>query len=299
MRNSIAALAAVIGLASAVGPATAQVLMKNRLGEVTADDFTTDLQRVPEEARSGFLQSAPRVVTFTENLLIVKSLAGMARADGLDKDPMVQKRLELAREKALAEIYRVKFEADKAAELKSRAGAFEAAAREQYQVEREKHMIGERVRVAHILIRSERKTDADARAKAEAALKRVQAGESFATVARDASEDDGTAHEGGELPALTRDKLQQPFAEAAFALQKPGDMSGLVKTVFGYHIIQLKEKLPPRQLSFDEVKDDIATQQREKFVNQAREEMYRSFFGGTDFRFDREALEAERKRRRP
>jgi hypothetical protein len=81
----------------------------------------------------------------------------------------------------------------------------------------------------------------EARAKAEAVLQRVRAGEDFATLARQFSTDPGSKDSGGDLGWFGRGMMVKPFEEAAFAL-KPGEVSGIVESQFGFHIIKLEER---------------------------------------------------------
>lgn len=86
---------------------------------------------------------------------------------------------------------------------------------------------------------SDESVNADAKAKAEEVLVKVKAGEDFATLAKQYSQDT-TASAGGDLGFFGKGKMVPEFETAAFAL-KPGEVSGLVKTVYGYHIIKVAE----------------------------------------------------------
>ena len=77
-------------------------------------------------------------------------------------------------------------------------------------------------------------------------LKRVNAGEDFATLATQYSEDPGSKKEGGELPAFTRGNMVAEFDAAAFAL-KPNQVSEVITTMYGYHLIKMIEKLPTKK----------------------------------------------------
>jgi peptidyl-prolyl cis-trans isomerase C len=139
----------------------------------------------------------------------------------------------------------------------------------------------ESVRASHILIRAEEQADpatkAKAKAQADDLLKQLKKGANFADLAKKFSGDPGSAPNGGDLGFFNRGQMVAPFDQAAFAL-KPGQMSGVVETPFGYHIIQAHETKPARDVGFDEVKDQIreylATQQREQksqvFVDQLK-----------------------------
>jgi parvulin-like peptidyl-prolyl isomerase len=81
----------------------------------------------------------------------------------------------------------------------------------------------------------------DERAKAEAALKRVKGGEDFAKVATEVSQDPGSKDKGGDLGFTAKGSYVPEFEAAAYNL-KPGEVSGIVETQFGFHIIKLTEK---------------------------------------------------------
>lgn len=139
----------------------------------------------------------------------------------------------------------------------------------------------ESVHASHILIRADEKADAATKAKAKAQaedlLKQIRKGAKLGDLAKKFSQDPGSAPNGGDLGFFNRGQMVAPFDQAAFAL-KPGQMSGVVETPFGYHIIQVLEAKPGRDVGFAEVKDQIreylATQQREQksqvFVDQLK-----------------------------
>ena len=97
----------------------------------------------------------------------------------------------------------------------------------------------ETVDASHILLKVEDPAkDAAVRAQAETILKQVQAGVDFAELAKKYSEDTGSAQQGGNLGPFSRGRMVKEFENAAFSL-KPGEVSGLVRTQFGYHIIKV------------------------------------------------------------
>ena len=118
------------------------------------------------------------------------------------------------------------------------------------------------VKASHILIKtidennnelSDKKKE-EAKKKAEDILKKIKSGEEFAKLAKEYSED-GTASQGGDLGFFTKGEMVPEFEKAAWEL-KPGEVSDLVKTQYGYHIIKVTDKVD-KQLSFDDVKDTI------------------------------------------
>ncbi len=96
----------------------------------------------------------------------------------------------------------------------------------------------EQVRASHILLKIEGDTEAQVKAKAEEVLKRAKAGDDFAALAKEFSQDESNAGKGGDLDYFPRGAMVPEFETAAFAM-KPGEISDLVKTSFGYHIIKV------------------------------------------------------------
>lgn len=130
-----------------------------------------------------------------------------------------------------------------------------------YNKHRDEFKVGERVNASHILIsptkKNDAQADAEAKAKAEDILKQLKGGANFAELAKKYSDDPGSKEQGGSLGWFEKGRMVPEFEAAAFALNNKGDLTGPVKTSFGYHIIRLDGKEPAHTKAFDEVKDDI------------------------------------------
>jgi peptidyl-prolyl cis-trans isomerase D len=129
-----------------------------------------------------------------------------------------------------------------------------------YAAHQDQYKTVEQVKTRHILITSkagaDAATDAAAKAKAQDVLKQLQSGGNFAALAKKFSEDPGSKDAGGELPLMPTSQLDKAYAQAAMALN-PGQTSGLVKSAFGYHIIQTEQKQLAGVKPLAEVKDSI------------------------------------------
>ncbi len=129
-----------------------------------------------------------------------------------------------------------------------------------YEENQDKFTSPEQVRASHILIRvapsaSEEEKDR-ARKRVAEIRERALKGEDFAELARKHSEDPGSATNGGDLGFFTRDRMVKPFADAAFAL-KAGEISDVVETRFGYHVIKVTDRKEATRHGFDDVKEQI------------------------------------------
>jgi peptidyl-prolyl cis-trans isomerase D len=135
----------------------------------------------------------------------------------------------------------------------------DAQLRKDYNANLDQFRTPERVNARHILIKSDASNDAAMKVKAEGILKQIQAGGDFAKLAKEYSQDNapgGSAEKGGELGWLVRGQTVPEFEKAAFSLQ-PGQTSGLVKTEYGYHIIQVEQHEQAHLESFEEAKPQL------------------------------------------
>jgi peptidyl-prolyl cis-trans isomerase D len=147
-------------------------------------------------------------------------------------------------------------------------------ARQYYTQHLSDYRISDRVNVAHILFKTTGKTPAEAAAiekKASDVLKQIKGGGDFAELAKKNSEDT-SASKGGELGWLVRGQTVKEFEDTAFSM-KPGQVSDLVKTVYGIHILKLEDKQTAHLQSFDEVKASILADQLKQRVTDAQEKL--------------------------
>ena len=145
-------------------------------------------------------------------------------------------------------------------------------------------------RASHILITSPKSAPEADRQKAktqaaELATLVKKSPESFADVARKNSQDPGSAAAGGDLDFFARDAMVKPFSDAAFAMKK-GDVSDVVESEFGYHIIKLTDIKAPKQRTFEEMKPeleaDIKKQQAQKKFAETAESFTNSVYEQAD-----------------
>lgn len=131
------------------------------------------------------------------------------------------------------------------------------------------------VHARHILVRVPRDADdatrATARGKVEDLKKKIDGGADFGTLAKETSEDPGSKEKGGDLGFFPRGRMVAEFDEAAFSL-KPGEVSEVVETPFGFHVIKVEEVREERQKPIEEVREEIvATLKKASASEKAKE----------------------------
>ena len=140
--------------------------------------------------------------------------------------------------------------------------------RRTYQENIERYRTPDRVKARHILIKTMDKPAAEAaaaEAKANDLLKQIRGGADFAELAKKHSEDTGSAVKGGDLDWVVRGQTVPEFEKTLFSL-KPKEVSGVVKTQYGFHIIQALDKENARTKPFDEAKNELVAETKRRIV---------------------------------
>ncbi len=147
-------------------------------------------------------------------------------------------------------------------ELGNAVNVSDAEVKKYYDEHGDQFATKDQVRASHILVKVDPKASeedkAAAKKKAQDLLAKVKAGGDFAKIASESSDCPSKA-KGGDLGFFEHDRMVKPFADAAFDMNV-GDVSDIVETQFGYHIIKVTDKKPASKKSFDEVKGDIRMQ---------------------------------------
>jgi peptidyl-prolyl cis-trans isomerase C len=268
MFASIARLVAVAALAASLSPtaglASDPVVAKLNGQEIRQSDVLRARGRLPASLRD---KPAEQIVPMLTTIVInSRLLADEARSQGIDREPQVQRQIDLVTDLVLEQ------------ELLDRyieKQLTEAAIRARYEKLAAEAAGSEQIRARHILLRSED----DARD----VIQSLGAGRSFEALARDRSTDP-TADTGGDLGYFTRGEMAEPFSDAAFKLQ-PGQFTrNPVQTEFGWHVILVEDRRPAVAPPLSQVRDKI----RNLLVAELRNEYLASLRGkATVERFDR------------
>lgn len=219
-----------------------------------------DLERYIRTARELNPASAP-----DENELVeMFALAERARQEGLQNDPLTQVQIKLMRYNTLAQAVEER--------VRTESEVSDAEATDYYNQRAPRGEL-DQLKVAHILVATQAtmpggpsRTEEEARARAQEVLGRVRAGEDFGQLAREFSDDPGSKNNGGEYTAQQFQGFVKEFKDAAYKLQ-PGQVSDLVKTNFGFHIIKVIERSAPLPLT-----PQLTQQLKQQIENERQQE---------------------------
>ena len=247
--------------APAATPAT--VLARSAEGAVlTASDVLADAQRIPPEVRAQLMASPQTMGQLIDNLMVRRVMAQRAQKS-IPADAQMQAALQLAQDRVWSDAWLAALDQQ---HMPSDAQV-EKLAREVYRTQPERFQQGDQVRARHILIRG---SDASAQAQVQKLLQALRDGGDFAALAKEHSQDPGSAQRGGDLGFFAKGKMVPEFEAAAFGLQD-GQRSDLVQSQFGWHIIERTGFQAAGMQPFDTVKAALVTEVKNKALSDARQ----------------------------
>jgi len=173
----------------------------------------------------------------------------------------------------------------------------EKLARERYRVSKnEIAVVAEQRMASHILLLCTEECDRELKqAELQEIRERLLAGESFGDLATEYSQDPGSRQRAGRLsqPITLKDqRIDKTFRDTAFALEETGQISDIVESRFGFHIIRLDEIIPERLYTFEEIKAPLIEEVEKRYRADAYREYLRTFGPSEDFMIDYEAIDA-------
>lgn len=217
-----------------------------------------DLDRIlaaqPPSVQKSFQNDPQQRLALVREILTKKVIVAKARKEGFDKKPDVKEQLSYVFDNFITQEYLNKV-------VTAGVSVPEEELRKAYQLYEKEFVVQEQAKVRHILIAAEKSATQEERAKArnraDSILQRIRKGEDFAGLAREASDDQNSSAQGGELATFTPGKTNSDeFEKAAFTL-KDGQVSDIVETHYGFHIIKMIEHREKRTAAFSEVRDII------------------------------------------
>jgi peptidyl-prolyl cis-trans isomerase C len=255
-------------------------------------EYETELLKLPADIRPGFANSPKRVSELLNRLLVQKALAEQAREHKLAESAEYAVRYRLEVDRVLAQLRVADVEERAGREFDARRTQFEARARELYLADRKKYQLPEQVAASHILFDLRKHSKEEAQKLATDTRAKIVAGADFNQLATDLSDDPSAAGNAGRLGFFSRTEMDAAFADAAFALEKPGDISQPVLSQFGWHLIKLEQRRPARVRSFDEVGAQVIAEERKKYVDAQREAVMGAIRSDPALKVNQDAVDA-------
>jgi len=214
----------------------------------TQQDVQRELDRLNRRSRQA-LQDPDRLKQFVENHVLARLIYGEGQKLGYDKDPEVERQVNDLRRRLVIQKVMQSHQSTPVSDEEVKA----------YYDAHPEEFTTDRVKASHILVKDEA-TAKDIKAKLDADPSK------FEEIAKEQSIDKSNASKGGDLGYFGRGRMVKEFEDAAFALDKDGQVSDIVQTRFGYHIIKRTGRENGAPKPFDEVKSQI----RVRLINEKR-----------------------------
>ena len=212
--------------------------------------------------------------------LILKKKEQEAIKLGLTKDKLIQWKINNSRQNILSREL-IRLQKSKITPPKDIVLLAEQA----YKAHPERFIIKEKIKAAHILLKTKGDNTEQLEKKRQQLQKikqEIENGLDFAEAAKKYSDDSSNASSGGVLNFFSRGRMVPAFEKAAFALKKPGDLSEIIKTRFGFHLIKLLERKEQSTKPFESVKEQLINIEKSKFIQAELEEYTKKFNIGKD-----------------
>ena len=250
------------GGAKSEGKKEGQVIAEVNGGSITTGDFERELKNLPEYLKA--MADTPQGRKEMLDTMVIRELIlQQASKDGLDKGPEIEEKLQDLKKRLIVESFLKK-------KVETESKVSDEDLKTFYEQNKDKFKTGEQVKASHILVKTDK--------EAKEILAKIKAGGNFEELAKKNSVDSSAA-KGGDLGWFGKGSMVPAFEKAALAL-KEGQVSDIVKSDFGYHIIKLTGKRAAGIRPLDEVKEQIKgaimpTKQQEVF-QKIKEELKKS-----------------------
>jgi peptidyl-prolyl cis-trans isomerase C len=243
---------ATSGGAKPEGKKEGKVLAEVNGGTITTGDFERELKNLPEYLKA-MAETPQGRKEMLDTMVIRELILQQASKDGIDKGAEIEDKLQDLRKRLIVESF-----LKKKVEVESKVS--DEDMKKFYEQNKDKFKSGEQIKASHILVKTEK--------EAKDILAQLKSGGSFEELAKKSSVDSSSA-KGGDLGWFGKGSMVPAFEKAALAL-KEGQISEVVKSDFGFHIIKLTGKRPAGIRPYEEVKEQIKgaimpTKQQEVF----------------------------------
>jgi len=259
--------------AAGTGPAAGgEVVATYQGGQLTSGQVSQELERLPAPSRA-YLAAPDRKRQFVENMVMNDLLLAEGKKAGLDRDPDIDRQVADLRKRLVVQRVMRQYQTPP------------TISDEQVRAYYDQNVAlysTTQIRASHILVKDE-----DTAKQILAEVKATP--EKFADLAREKSTDSSTARKGGDLGTFGQGRMVPEFERAAFSLH-PGEVSDVVKTQYGYHIIMVSERKDGEPKPFDQVKEQIRATLRNQGLQQRVQEHFDALKKEASLKINEDAL---------
>lgn len=250
-----------------------EVVARYEGGALTAEELTVELQRLPRRSRQ--LMNGEGRARFVENHVLNELLFEEGKRRGLADDPEIARQIaDMEKRLVVQKLVR---------ELQDAPTPTDEEVADYYEKNRDRYSTTT-IRARHILVRDEKTAK-------EIHDKLVADPKSFEALAKESSVDTASARKGGDLGFFGHGRMVPEFEEAAFVLKKPGDLSDVVKTQYGFHVIRLEERREGEQKPIDQVREQIRATLRHQTIQDRTQDYYEDLKKRANLQIDEVKLE--------
>ncbi len=254
MKKICILLCAVLLLFSCSKKQDSKVLVTMEGDKITLDEFNKALDKIPMNMKMAVATETGKK-SYLDNLIMKRLLLKEAKKEKIDSDKDFLEKLEDIKDQLLMESLLKK-------KLTMDGKLTDEDLKKYYEEHKEEFKKDGEIATRHILVKTEE--------EAKQVQAKLQKGEDFADLAKRFSIDPNAKASGGDIGYHPKGTLLPEYEAAAFKLKKVGQVTGIVKTQFGYHIIKLEGTKPPTYVSFEEVKDFI----KQKIGQEKQKELF-------------------------
>jgi peptidyl-prolyl cis-trans isomerase C len=270
---------------SSPSPQSSPAIITWKNGVVTVAELEADLLKMPQEEREATKKNPRLLLQILDNIQVYKELTAQAEKQRFVSDP-VRISSQLAATRNTGTMF-LNSESEKNVRSNDE---LTRAAKEHYLVNKTKYNRPERMNVAHILLRIP-PGDTSVETKIKSIHQRALAGEDFAKLAMEFSDDRASKEKGGVIGFFAKGNTLKPFEDATFALKAVGEITPPFKTQYGWHVAKLIERLPSGVPAFEEIEQEVVNELKQTAINRAKEVILSTIRNDSTLKVDEKVFE--------
>jgi peptidyl-prolyl cis-trans isomerase C len=233
-------------------------------GSVSRQMFDAKISRIPEKDRAGVLRDVERLKRILADLLLTSQLVAEAETVGFDKGD-IQYRMQLAAEKELANAWLDHYV------ISQPPADYKSMAYEYYLLNKDSLMTEQSRDVTHLLVSNEDRSADEVTELAQSYLTQIKQDPTiFDQLIIEHSDDSSSASNKGHFKNVKKGDMVKPFEDSLFEMKAVGEISGIVQSTYGIHIIRLDGINPSRHYSFEEVQNQLMSRQERIHTDRVR-----------------------------